>query len=156
MQRVPTTHQFLPAATEHRVVAGKVDDTVGWDSVVVYVRGAGDAYNIPPTYMYFSCTGCMGQFLVEEALYLVDQWTYHRGRCEREFAPGSHEFRRGRQLAVQVIETFRRKYMEEHGSPPNPLKLENFVNPPTGKHKKKPKGLPKFRAAVTDDQPKLL
>lgn len=146
MQRMPTTHQFLPAPSERRVVAGKANYPVNWNAAVVYVRGAGDAYDILPTYMYFSCIGCTGDFLIHEALYLVEQWTHFRGRCEREFAPDSHEFRRARQLAVQVIETFRRQYMEEHGTPPNALRLESFINPPSGQCKKKNPRVPKFRA----------
>lgn len=120
-----TTDNILPEHHRQRVICGKT--IAAWDHAVVYVKNRHDPYG-PPTHLYFSFVG-YGPCLTTEVCAFVDQWTYYRGVCHYSYKPGDHEYHRARNMAIQVVETYRRRYMKKHGQAPNPLGLQGTLNP---------------------------
>lgn len=115
---------FLPRQERRRAIAGK--SLVEWHYAVVYVHSVDQPHD-PPTFCYFCFYGS-GDYYLDEVATLVDQWTYYRGKCLRYFPEGSHEYNRARQLACQVVGTYRQNYLKKHGAPPNPLLLAGTLD----------------------------
>jgi len=122
--RDPNTVQ-APPEREQRVICGKT--IAAWDHAVVYVHDKQQPYELP-THLYFSFVG-FGSCLTTEVCRLVDQWTFYRGHCHRTYRENEHECKRGRVMAIQVVETYRRTYLKRHGQAPNPLLLAGTLNP---------------------------
>ncbi|MES2966783.1 MAG: hypothetical protein V4668_03275, partial [Patescibacteria group bacterium] len=80
-----------------------------------------------PTHLYFTFLGS-GDYYLDEVVRLVDQWTYRRGQCLFEIAEGTHEYYRAKKMACDVVATYRKNYLKEHGQPPNPLCLTGTLN----------------------------
>ena len=118
----------LPVKPNDRVVCGKT--LVEWEYAVLYVHDKKNRYNYP-THLYFSFVG-KGPCLTTEVCEFVDQWTFYFGQCLRLFKRQEQEFKRARKMAIQVVETYRSNYMDEHGQPPNPLCLQGTLDPVIG------------------------
>jgi hypothetical protein len=54
---------------------------------------------------------------------LVEQWTHVRGTCYRTFGEHEHEYKRAKQMACQVVATYRRNHLKKHGRPPHEFTL---------------------------------
>lgn len=124
MKSVPHTTNFLPAKTNDQVICGKT--IVEWAYAVVYVHNKQNPRE-PPTHLHFTFFGS-GDYYLEEVVTFVDQWTYFRGECVHAYTHEDHEFRRAKKMACQIVGTYRRKYLDTHGGPPNPLLLQRTLD----------------------------
>jgi hypothetical protein len=121
---VPTDTLFLPEKGRERVVCGVT--LVEWDYVVVYVHDKKHPHDLP-THLYFQVRGS-GNYRLDEVTQIVDQWTFYRGACLRTYREDEHEFLRAKQMAWRAVGTFRRNYLSEHGTEPNPLLLSGTLD----------------------------
>jgi len=130
---ISTDVLILPRPKEHQIVCGIT--LVVWNFCVVYVHSKDRPFD-PPTHLYFSFLGD-GDYFLEEVVALVDQWTFFRGQCHHVYKPGDHEYFRARKMAISAVGTYRKNYLKEHGSPPNPLLLERTLNEKLARRKTK-------------------
>ncbi len=103
-----------PDTKTQRVICGKT--VVDWDQAVVYVHNKKNPHTLP-THLHFTFFGS-GEYLLDEVAYLAGQWTHYPNKCLHTCTPGSHEYCRARQMAIRVVETYRRNYLKKHGMPP--------------------------------------
>lgn len=121
MKRTPTDVTLRPEAKTEYVICGKT--LVGWDEAVVYVHNKKDPHSLP-THLHFSVTG---PDLTPDQIQLISQWTFigknFAKKCLYEYGPADHEYSRARNMARQVVSTYRKEYMKKHDVPPNSLGL---------------------------------
>lgn len=98
-------------------------DHVEWDFAVVWVSPKSDPYQ-PATRMLFVFKEQSSQNTsLKASAKLVEQWTFVRGTCLRTFGTHEHEYLRAKQMACQVVATYRRNHLKKHGRPPHEFTL---------------------------------
>jgi len=109
---------------EVRIICGKT--LVSWSDAIVYVHNKKNPRTLP-THLHFTFKG-NGEALTTEVIQLAGQWTEYRNPPLHTYTPGDHEYYRARKMAIKVVETYRKKYVEKHGSPPNSLGLMHTLD----------------------------
>ena len=117
----PTLDELTPLRRVAYLRCGK--EWVEWDYAVVYVAPRTAPHTEPTRLLFYSPPGLPNAVPLQRSVQFIEQWTYVRGRCLHPIAERSHEWYAARRMAIQVIATYRRRYLARHGQAPHPASL---------------------------------